>query len=710
MELSSLPIDVFRLIFNGPNSVLAIQLWKSGDRRLAHQLANGGVTEMDLRHRLAKIAHSRWPKMLKYLKLSSLSIEANLSDSIETLRKELCSLHRGLRELAIHNPIGPLGTFCLALFQRLEGPHEAIPPAVIESNGAQTLNLSSNYLRLCNVFPELTVLSVTSNAGLIELSPEHLQLLPRQLTSLKLFAVLPMQCSGLPPRLTSLELSSDREVYLDSIISGFPSTLQHIDIQPSKASFCYLLSDDGIKRFPTLQLRFCPRICFMASQIDKLPSYAMWNRVQTLEMPQYTTPPPLGNGFVLPSSLTSLCLPELDDFNIAVHPLPKMLTHLEVGELNWEPIKSNHFLFPISLRSFATQKAPAGVRHFYLLPRKLEHLEWRKFDALGATLNQPDSLFLDFIVQFTKATDGKILDAMHEESIQHPSLTYSSDNIRAIQHGYHFGLPLTLKSLDLQILYGVTPLTMPPHLTTAILGKGSAPYPRYLLQSLPPSLTKLQIFPSSQEGYQPFCTESKTIVHPSTAHPSTRAHGTTHPSTGSSPSSALALQHSTSQQSPSGLVELLPRGLKHLISQSVEVQTWYTMRGLALLPQGLVSLHLFSTSGIAYTPGWVEILPKTITELSVELWIFGEDLHLLPPSLVDLTGRLKEVTSLHILALPMTMRRLRTRGSKAASAPDHLEMLSSLELLLYVRHYLPTDTAISAEAAQEIIKTRLYLK
>lgn len=699
MELKTLPIDLFRVIFDGPNSVLALQLWKCGDRLLSHKLISGGVNGMDLKYRPFKNVSSRWPRMLKELKLSSLSITANPADSIIALRKEICSLHRGLKRLIIHNPVGALGTLFCALFQWIENPHENTrfvrSASPLDDPSAQNTNLCPQLLRLCDVFPNLEVLSVTSEQGQLELSSTHLQVLPRQLTSLKLSASLPKKCSDLPPNLTRLELLSSNELFLDSIVSGFPSSIQYIDAHLSNASFKFLLSDEGLKRFPNLDLIVGPRISSMAGEIADLASSEMWNRVHTLETAPFAHSSLFqDSSFVLPRNLTSLQLPAYSDLNIAAFPLPATLTNLEVNSLDWKVIQANPFLFPFGLRSLSLQDSPGGVRDFYLLPRKLEHLEWMKTDRLGAFLNDADSKFLGFIAQLTQKTDGKILNAMLEESIRRPSVTYSSENIRAIQQGYHFGLPLSLKSLKVYNYYGESSFVIPPHVTTASLQRGACEYPQFTLHHLPPSLANLSLPRNSKPGFPPFYTPSHQDTN---ANPETSTLATHTASTVSFPSQ--------DESDPLTMLTLLPKGLRRLKLLDFVQTPRNVISCLETLPHGLISLNLGSASGFEYFPRWVKVLPKTLTKLNAPVSLEGADFAHLPPYLVSLSAGLYNVTSLHILSLPRTMRILRNTGKSISDRlPDQLlDQSQRMEELLFLRHLIPSDKALSAQNVEQLI-------
>lgn len=100
MILKELPLDVLRSIFDGEHSFLVIELWKCGDSLLNQKLSKGAIKNMKLIARCIVNTPNRWPTLLKFLRIESLSIESIASlGAHETVRKEICCLHKGLRRL-----------------------------------------------------------------------------------------------------------------------------------------------------------------------------------------------------------------------------------------------------------------------------------------------------------------------------------------------------------------------------------------------------------------------------------------------------------------------------------------------------------------------------------------------------------------------------------------------------------------------------------
>lgn len=456
MRLQDLPVEVLRTIFDGDDSSLVLELWKTGDRLLCNKLANGGVSYMILHSRRMLNSPSRWPRCLKHLKLVSLKVSSEESlGPAHKLRDELNLLQRGLKRLTVHNHavaralLTPIETFSKSSAQ--DGPSSSSSSHDDDDQPQPSLSTATLF-RFCDVFPELEHLEIT---GSFNMPVDSMALLPASLTSL-VINELPSLLSGsyqFPPRLTHIE-SKTRTIDLPEL-KILPSTLTSLPMQLTPEARGWFYSEAGEAHFPALA-RFVPPDLAQAS------SSAHWQRLDSLHLillewnnANFTELVPL------PIGLTEFTHFHPDAF-AHLHLLPTSLTTLRIGRLDWPNLSSanatTNFRTQFSrLRTLYLHMEPEfDFNLFYLLPRNLESLKVENQLSILAKLGQRnrfelkplDDNFTSFIASFVQEHDRQNYSELIELSNGGKSFGYSSENIGGIEKGLHYGLPLTLKSID----------------------------------------------------------------------------------------------------------------------------------------------------------------------------------------------------------------------------------------------------------------------
>ena len=256
MKLNELPLEALRLIFKKRASFLAIELWKAGDKRLNDKLANGGVVDMDLRAKEQIDAVSRWPKMLKFLRLRSLSILCySPLGSMNTIRHELSQLYRGLRSITIRSDelsealFGPLD---LDAPNDLQIEPSAKRPKLSEYHQHQEDDSSPHYMPIGELWPEMETFCDLGDRDDFVLTAAHFRLLPHTITSL----TIPFACladfPSLPPRLESLAMTTPSRVSripLATLLT-LPSSLTALKWELDSEAEAFLMSDAFDERYP----------------------------------------------------------------------------------------------------------------------------------------------------------------------------------------------------------------------------------------------------------------------------------------------------------------------------------------------------------------------------------------------------------------------------------------------------------------------------
>lgn len=497
MRLQELPVEVLRTIFDGDDSSLVIELWKAGDHALRDKLANGGVSHMVLTSREMMGAYSRWPRCLKHLKLISLQIESQTTiGSPQAIRNELNSMYRGLKRLTVSSYAVArafFDSFNDSSLGSLQNPH-SIPTT--EDSELEACDLRPSLFRFRDIFPELEYLAIT---GSFHLTAESMLLLPDSLTSL-IIAELPSKLRGsysFPPRLMCLS-TFGRLIDLPEL-KILPSSLTSLDALFTSAAYDWFYSEAGQAHFPELAT-FLPFTTDRSpAALSRITTSKAWQRLASITFPRLQRTEILS--LIWPRSLTCLSCPDRSTF-CSIDLLPASLTKLVVGRLDWGAKKPSDLqTFLPRLKSLVLVNEPEfDVNHFYMLPRNLESLILR-YNGSSSAEDQPEEKrlaaeFTDFIASFVLEYDCENASRLFELSNGGNSPGYSSENIRGIERGLHYGLPLTLNHLDfsksVRSPYNVT-IVLPPSVTYAIIPNRWCADPELLLRSLPRTITHLEL-------------------------------------------------------------------------------------------------------------------------------------------------------------------------------------------------------------------------
>lgn len=468
MKLNDLPLDALRSIFDGENSFLVIELWKCGDWLLNEKLSKGAVKNMKLIARYIIDSPSRWPRVLKFLRLNSLSIESIESlGSVEMVREELCSLKKGLTRLEYRNL-----TVNMAIFGATTGIDcrrcRALPlPSNDPSPMQQDEDPNLEFIKLSMIFPKLKELSCgvptqkLKNDALEDWSrscgqphPKSIAALPRTLISLRI-PVRSKDASALElknlKKLETFGVHHPSNVMIPhSVIMQLPKTIVEIDASLSLETHEYLWSDESERKFPNLVLWRIP----LDSNADL--SKMRW--------------PPLLKSLCLPEFYLGSALPPFSEEVISLHcrsfrgfprlpTLPSYLTSLNCPELDFAALAQGDFWLPKTLTSLTLFKQrEVDFRHFHLLPRGIKSLDVTTFrvnvlpvvptaEAIAADISH----FADLARKSLSKSDRKTWSHIKKLSKSSSDGTFSCRNLQEIKSGHHFGLPLGLTTLLLHI-------------------------------------------------------------------------------------------------------------------------------------------------------------------------------------------------------------------------------------------------------------------
>lgn len=643
MQLSTLPVAILRLIFDGEHSYLVLELWKCGDSQLCLNLANGGVVEMQLTNKSHADPVSRWPRLLKHLRLHTLSIGGpGTLGSYEMLRYELSYLYGGLKRLIIRNQCLATALCANIKVPAFHASHPHPPPYSVDSRG---------YLILRRFLPELEELSI----DFCHISVPHPVIAGLPDSLLKLEVKLSQQKQPieedeenndgdddfrLPPRLRHLllpDVTNYETCFLLSLLERLPPSLVELDGHFTFAAFKWLTDPKHRSRLPLLQ-RY-PRIVLTSSLHEK-ESYDIV----------------LSPGAHLLDSLDKLYIPCVPLAALSsLFPFPSSLASLTVNSIDWKSYSttfkdSNRLFLPPTLTSLGLIDDDVfNAECFLLLPRNLE-----KFYLYPSCHRKCPQLLpaeskhhvQEKAVSYLKAADRsnwrritELYESMADGSVEKVAMAKS---ISAIESGQHFGLPLTLTKLELGdvtcIEEGTKITVVPPPLVTILDIENSFSFQPFATTGyMPPFIQDL--------SFRARCRPDQSI--------------------------ALILWGSRNQlDAPSSLTSL------HLSGSEINTFEWkyfpqtllefaHFYRGvfqgekLRLLPHNLTRLRLWSTP---YNDLWTEFLPRSLLHLDMDHTdILGRDFASLPRNLVSLEYRnLLKVTYAQIMDLPTSLTQLKS--------------------------------------------------
>lgn len=708
MRLNEVPPAVLELIFAHQTSFLVLMLWQTGDRRLLGHLASGGVQDLQLTApRIYKLP-SKWPGIIKHLRLKSLSITSPYSlGSIQDLRVELLQVHRDLRSLTLTNsgannalfePIPSTDDFWLQLKR-----HSA-QRADLTISELQEVESGAKSFPIGDIFPHLEhlscvgpftpqkdfILSLPTSITSLELpiANEHVIDLPPHLKRAKL---LPQNSDydalvNLPPSVTSVDCAYHQEWVHTMLSSAALSRLQELEVLTS-ASF-----SSSTLRVLSRNLAFkWPRHMHSATFVD----------CDSLDIAKWPLPPNLSYlHLFLPSNTTPIALDKLI--------LPISLTELRAKSVDWSLLEEGRCELPKVLESLTlSNDVIFGIEHFKLLPRGLKTLSISLLlseKAIKARNNEPYSSHVSRIwasgVTLLHEDDRdkwlKILalSNYHGGTVRRP---FSKANLKAIEKGKLYGLPLTLTTVDLRLTSSsdnsFIDFVLPPHVTSLKVCPrliGHYQSPNAFFGPLPSLISALSMptYRNSAEMFDPPLESFPMLTD-------------------------LGISNSLYPAAETVLPTHLPTTLLALeLWQPGRIST----ETLRRLPQNLIEIRLV---GIKIDPctNWASIMPRTLTKIT---WYNGsiQGCHLkhLPPSLKSIcVNTIFNATTLHLAALPLTLSHLTgvlTSGpgpsppEKDGAVPSDLILRwrDDTSLCILGRLCYPKDVAITTDQALKLVK------
>lgn len=703
MRLNELPADILREILRGSNSYLVIELWKCGNPQLQRTLANHGVEEVNLLDK-KRFSASRWPRMLKHLQLRSLAIESSSplgSDAL--IRKELLSLHHGLQSLTLRFEWAAEALFGMEGSLAAEAP----PPAKRAKKApraATSHSLESHSVPMHSCFPLLAHLDlVDSNYYSNKLRREHWRLLPQSLASLVLGVSFIEELTGLPTSLTRLELP---QISLDSsLASELPASLIELHAHIREESVLDdLLTAEKSGRMPNLDP--FPFTSFAGLRdLDPVRKSGGWPKnTKTLHLSDVDAKTFVG--LLPPSSLTKLSLsllPSHRHFQPHLVALPATLTQLSTSAIDWKGVRSKPSCLPPSLTSLVLHKDPKfEIRHFPLLPRKLKELHVKSNNRprnhlAGTEADEEETLdAMASACQLLWEADAESWTTLQQLSVDQPH-RFCKDNLDAIASGHHFGLPLTLTSLDISAADYELPiaatLILTPYVTKASLPRYACIDASFLFQLLPPSITDLSIPDASNAD--PSTLITWVAVKELDLHHIGRNLVSFH------------LSYIDCDFTPA-LFSSLPRTLKEFSSTNPRRMD---VALLLNLPRELKSLSLDCTF---YLENWPAALPRHLVSASLRnAQMYGFHMDSLPRQLEHLTvSTFRGLLTEHLARLPSTILSIGgafveesdIEGEGAADAfyDPRFDTYAGWGYMLSLRHLFPPKRSMTFEELENI--------
>lgn len=521
MQLNALPAEVLSILLARSNSFIAVDLWKCGDRLLNEKLAIG-VLELDLQEVRDVAVVRRLPGCIKHFRRLRSSIITfsgiHALSRINGIRKAITEWTSDLLHLEMH--------FCNAQKLLLEGhPLLADGSHITLQNTDQLDEMSmekafstsiDGVWSLRDVFPRLETLCLSGGlTGPKFMSDLHLWLLPRTLTRLSL--QLPTSNSlhrdlrGLPKTLTDLSLS-DRSISADAIRSlPVGIQLRKVNATSLAEDARTLLLREHEKWFPHLEVFALPETTYNDAAAMKVAlEHGSWP-LNLLTLLFIQTPASQVFEIPLPPRLTELSIsrpghgdvPMVDGEFLRAGTLPPTLKQLTVPEIDWSAVSAE--LWPPGLASIVSHWHSELFGAFHKLPRSLTAIKMLHLPAkshlqqmpLNSLLRLNTAQYIEHLKKMgrrmLKTLDNAAWTAIKAEYETSRS-RHSIANLQAVEAGWHFGLPLSLRSfIAMHASSEGEPLldfSVPPR--TELV---STPFNRVerLLTTIPPSTKELVI-------------------------------------------------------------------------------------------------------------------------------------------------------------------------------------------------------------------------
>lgn len=665
MGLQHLPIELLRLILNGPSSWAAVELWKCGNKELSYRLANKGITDLELRDRRLSSA-SRWPRCLAHFKLERLSVDrpGGVLCELDTLSSELGKLHSGLRELSLSAQGAPE-----AFFYEKPTPGNRLSTTSHQDEDAEEEDSYRPVLRkLGDLFPQLELLSIGDDSNFstsityLCLSTVILHSLPQSLTSLEYrsgLTVIAKDFSAVSKNLKTLRLPSNclgTKAALEALPQESLTDVGSIrDSVLDTLVRCRLLPN--LKNFP------CPRILNEYEQFFKEFQSGRLNIPNLTSLSLREPRSLLWLGF-LPSSCTALRIYGLGYSALTlterdISALPRSLLTLEGLPIDWQNVQAS--LWPPALSELvATKGTECKPCHFHLLPRSLLKLdtELAPPDEIDSSAEHAELLeigrnWIDIENKAWKDAKERLLTT--STSVNMDISAYFS----AAESGGLYGLPLMLTKLNFLQCDATAAfnLLLPPLTTKLELNLAERFAGSNFFKLLPPSL---DLCCNLKDDYN-------SDLETTTTDASAESLSSKLSSLLSSNLSSLHLRYRSEWHGSESLTKYIPRSVTSLTLRFTGMKS----EELSYLPPNLTTLVL--ENGFSHLPldaPWVNLLPRHLTYLALPEapLIEGEHIKFLPPGLQWMHASFSNATIAHALTLPRTLRVLKLQTSAPASA------------------------------------------
>lgn len=690
MKLKEISVDVLAAIFDGAFSFLVVELWKCGDVTLNSKLANRGVKDVVLSKSIPD-RRSRWPRMLKHLKLRSLAVSSDHAlGTTAMIRKELLSLPPSIQTLRLIFQGAPTALFPSGKTDSLEVASDARSEPSLDAHDALRGDGAGDQCPFAELFPNLEEFDLGANSPFSNIEFLSLTELPSSLHTLNLSGVVADDLSGLPSSLKHFAYRDGHELR-PSTLKTLPSSLTKLEGEMNREAWQYLNSPAGEAHFPDLDFS---NLCLLQPEsLDVLvpPSSTKWLK-KTDRLEFYRCDSRLFALEPFPAGITSLSFVSCTfaaPLDVSSHLLPPTLETLNVASLDWSRIEERPSSLPKSLKGLCLNDDNLfGPQHFYLLPRELKSLlmagppafpprdedtgrgpledESSVLALVIAQLQQEDQHRLDKILQDSKSTSGAL------------SKRFSARNLSEIQNGRHFGLPLHLTELSFaKALSHWAKFILPPFVTRAHVRDLGCMDTALLLECLPPVTTWLSITGPSKL-YHPTVDQWTAI----------EAYGARF---FSNLVSVTFMQGD--QPFPLDLLQHLPKTLKSL---SIEDSEPVDPKVLQQMPPNLTSLKACFI--IAAPAEWAHFLPRALTLAEFSgAQLAGGDIQHLPRTLESLIlDYVYDLNSQHVAALPPPLKFVWSQIIHIEEENDYsINPYAEWGQLLVLRNHITADRPLS---------------
>lgn len=656
MNLSALPVAILAQILNFHVQNSAIELWKCGDSLLNYKLSTGGVEHIFLSDS-NPLSTSRWPRVLSnFRKLRFLIVVRTNApfDLPEVIRKQLRLLPPTLETLQItcweaaeaflseEAADVNLDAFYTLAAESEDATHQ-LPASMVSTTPVHMWDMTS-------AFPNLKILGVNNAAKLSSYCPftgaDFVQL-PRSLQNLTFHIGYPpwklTESTQYPPGLTHLWIR--HESISEHLIPTLPSSMTSIDAITRGNFYGSILHApcfDSLTQIRPLQGGV--PIAVYTQKGWKWPPHLseLW-----IVLDESLIPP------TLPDSLTLLrtngCASPA-----FIRSLPRSLTGMSLSSLsNWSNIQREDW--PRLSKLHLSNCRNFTIANFKCLPRSLENLNLFLSDA--------DADYDTFAASCAMSV------AQVEAEISGSAERIQPAILDSICKGWHFGLPLNLKTLHIfsKTRTAGTVLTVPPFVTAVRLGERFCIDHRRFAEKLPPKITSVSL---AQVEESTIVTEAPDFRHFECL-------------------SMLSI-HASSLIIKYSIFRCLPQSLRTL-DVFCRPSCTLTIEDFSFLPKGLETIRCsfmfddslqkadpsYVTPGRTHPFGWEDEMSR------IPKWI-----DLLPKGLLVCDMSQMQARSDDLINLPSQLRELRL-GKVAQMSPDQFRVLPQSLRVLHA-NFVPT--------------------